>query len=136
MKPRISRAYTPAAVLAAVLALGAPTMAVAGDGHHNGACSADIQTLCPGADTHDAVRSCLQEHKDQLSEACAQKIEARRQRHMAVRNACGTDLASLCPDAQGRDIPHCLFEHRSELSETCTQTLESFHHHCSEQAPS
>lgn len=138
MKHLISRSSAPAAVLAAALAIAVPRVASAGDWHHGGACAADVQTLCPNAAGHDEVRQCLHDHKDQISSECAQKMEARHEQHVAIRNACQADLAGFCPDAQGPDIHHCLFEHRSELSDTCSQTLQSFHHQCKdkEQAPS
>ncbi len=136
MTHRISRAYRPAGLLAVLLALAAPSVALAHDCHHGGACAADIQSLCPNASGHDEVRQCLEQHKDQLSAACTQKIQARHDRHAAIRNACQADLAGFCPDAHGRDIRRCLFDHRDELSDTCSQTLQSFHHPCPEQAPS
>jgi hypothetical protein len=136
MKYAISLSYAAGAAIAAMLALAAPRAASAGEGHHGSACAADVQTLCATASGWDEIRRCLWDHKDQVSPACAEKMEAKHQRHLTVRNACQGDLANFCPDAQGRDIRQCLHEHRDELSEGCSQTLQTFHHHCDDKAPS
>lgn len=137
MKHLISPSYAAAGLLTAALALAAPGVASAGGGWHDaGACAADVQTLCPNASNHDEVRQCLQDHKNQVSATCAEKMAAHHERMVAIRTACQADLAGFCPDAKGPDVRHCLFQHRSALSDGCSQTLQSFHHHCSEQAPS
>lgn len=139
MKQIVSRSRTLGFALAAVLTLAAPGMALAGDGHpckgHNGPCAEDVKALCPDASSRDDARRCLNEHADQVSPACTEKMAARQQRHLAVRTACESDLAALCPDAEGRDVRHCLHEHRGELSATCSQTLDSLRQHCSEHTP-
>src|SRR5262245_16382653 len=70
MRLAVSRSYTPAALLAAALALAAPATASAGKWRHGGACAADVQNLCPDASGHDAIRQCLQQHKDDVSAEC------------------------------------------------------------------
>jgi len=136
MTKTISRSRVVGYALAAAVALTLPGAAFAGDGHsckgHNGPCAQDVQTLCPDASTHEDVHRCLREHADEVSPACAAKMEARREHFQAIRSACQADLDALCPDAQGRDIGRCLHEHRTELSGTCTQTLDSLHKDCSQ----
>ena len=133
MTQLVSKSCTIACALAAVLTLGAPAMVRAGevrtDHGHNGACAGDIKAFCPDAKDRDDVRRCLHEHADQISPACAGKMEARRQRHIAVRNGCTADLTAFCPDAVGRDLHQCLHQHRSELSANCVQTLDSLRGH-------
>ena len=137
MKHMVSRTHTLGFALAAVLVLAAPSMALASDGQpcsgHDWPCAADVKALCPDASSRGEVRRCLHEHADQVSPACAEKMEARRQRHATVLSAGPSHVAALCPDARG-GIRHCLHEHRGELSDTCSQTLDWLHPPCSERS--
>jgi hypothetical protein len=36
-----------------------------------------------------------------------------------MKTACGTDLASFCPDQKGAEARKCLRSHRAELSPSC-----------------
>jgi hypothetical protein len=85
-------------------------------------CAADVARLCPGAQKdHGAIRQCLQEHADQLSQACTAHIDQMKQHLQAAREACQADVAKLCPDVKpgGGRIAACLREHASELSDSC-----------------
>jgi hypothetical protein len=37
-----------------------------------------------------------------------------------MKDACGTDLTSFCPDQKGAEARKCLRTHRAELSPSCT----------------
>ena len=85
-------------------------------------CAADVARLCPGAPKgHGAIRQCLEQNADQLSQACTAHIAQVRQRVEAAREACQADVAKLCPDVKpgGGRVAACLRDHDSQLSDSC-----------------
>jgi hypothetical protein len=88
-------------------------------------CRADVKRLCPGAAGGPAVRACLREHEDALSEACRTRMEAGRERGKAMKDACAADVKAHCAGVergQGR-LHRCLREHQADLSPGCRDAL-------------
>ena len=126
MKPTIVRTDLLLGILALGLLLPATVLAF-GD---RGACRADLQTLCPDAQTPPEIHQCLIDHQNQLSAACAAKIQEMQSRQAAIQAACQGDLQSLCPNAQtAPEIHRCLHENRSQLSAACSAALPKGRHH-------
>ncbi len=99
-------------------------------GPGGGACHADVVRLCSDVrGQRGAVRRCLAEHADDLSEECraqiAQRGEQARSVGKRVRQVCAAELARFCPDLQpGRGgIMRCLRSHEAELSEDCRTAI-------------
>jgi hypothetical protein len=74
--------------LALLAVIAAPTFAHAQGGPMQGACKADIQSLCgsvqPGG---GRIRDCMREHRAQLSAACKVAIADRMLERAGHRNA-------------------------------------------------
>jgi len=100
-------------------------------------CSADIANFCkdvkPG---RGAIMKCLEQHENQLSDACRAyeatmektRVESReaKMHQMRIRQACKDDMAKFCKDAgpaQGGSIK-CLKEHENELSTPCNESIK------------
>lgn len=97
-----------------------------GAGPGGGACHADVMRLCSDVrGQRGAVRGCLAEHADELSEACRAQIAQRGDRARGVgkrvRRACAPELSRFCPDLPPGEggIMRCLRPHQAELSEAC-----------------
>ena len=84
-------------------------------------CQADVARLCPNAQGHQDVRACMQQNADQLSAECKARIDARRAKFQAAREACQPDVAKFCSDVQpgGGRIAACLKQHAAEISDAC-----------------
>jgi hypothetical protein len=73
-------------VLAVVITVGVlsqplTSTAFAARGEGRRACRADVQKLCPDAKPGGGeIRKCLQDHKDELSDACKEAIARRHAR--------------------------------------------------------
>jgi hypothetical protein len=92
-------------------------------------CEEDAKKLCPDAKPGSgAIRKCLEEHRDQLSEACRQRISqsrGRRQGYPPRFQGCEADLDKYCketPPGGGR-LLNCLREHEKDLSEECKKGI-------------
>lgn len=90
------------------------------------ACSAEIQQFCGHIETGQGkLHRCLDEHRAELSSACASKLKQLEARRQAVRQLCAADAGKHCghlQPGQGR-VVRCLREHRAELSPACAAQL-------------
>jgi len=98
-------------------------------------CRDDLARLCPDASARPAVRSCLREHADEVSQACRDRIQAARRRPPEGRRpgaerrprarACQEDVKRLCSDVErgGGAVIACLRERESDLSQACREAL-------------
>jgi hypothetical protein len=118
------------ALMAAVVACtGLPSSALA----QNRACVDDVQQYCPGVQPGGGrIMQCLKAHETDLSAACKNQLQtaqsrgqAARTHAQAIRQACQSDLATLCHDvgSGGGRMLQCLQQHRADLSATCQATL-------------
>jgi hypothetical protein len=84
-------------------------------------CANDIAKFCsdvkPGG---GRILGCLQEHRDDLSASCRDRIANARERRNML-GACRDDAAQFCRDVRpgGGRIIQCLREHSSGLSGEC-----------------
>ncbi len=90
-------------------------------------CGEEIAKFCkdvrPGG---GRILNCLDEHRNELSDICRNKLEGARQRLMEAQRACTGDVERFCNDVrpgQGR-IVKCLREHTEELSTACRKIAE------------
>jgi len=90
--------------------------------HDKGACKADIEQFCKGAQPGSGqIRECLKQNKDKLSSTCQAKMEKAKERHLA----CKDDKEKFCKDiqpGQGR-VRDCMKSHENELSSQCRAFL-------------
>ncbi|MDJ0788860.1 MAG: cysteine rich repeat-containing protein [Myxococcota bacterium] len=127
---RIAACFALALVLTpwGAAAQGQPPSRGAGAG--GGACHADVMRLCSDVrGQRGAVRRCLAEHKDELTEDCraqiAQRSEQARSVGKRVRQACAAELARFCPELTPGEggMMRCLRPHEAELSEDCRAAI-------------
>ncbi len=135
----VKRFMIAAVAMMAVLALGA-SVGVAdpngGEGRrgNKGACKADVERLCGDVSSRKEARQCLMDNQDQLSDACQEHMEHKRQRHEArraqIEQACGADIQQFCSGIEDhKELRSCMREHREELSDSCTEALKSNRKH-------
>ena len=91
-----------------------------------GPCFEDRQKFCndvqPGA---GRLYECLEEHEDQLSNACKQHVNAMSEKFSQFADACRNDLAKYCPQVkpgEGRGLA-CLRGNEDKLTEACRNAL-------------
>lgn len=118
---------TKIAMLLGAVLLCAPVLGHADEAAGSqGPCKADYEKFCkdvkPG---HGRIIKCMNEHKDDLSAECKEKIAARKEKrqeaHEAWEKACGDDVKSLCADVKAGHgaIRKCLRENKEKLSDGC-----------------
>ncbi len=95
-------------------------------------CAADIQKFCkdvqPGG---GRIAQCLKSHATDLSPACKEKAEERKEKMHAFEQACKDDLAKFCKDVkpgQGRKIK-CLEDNEANLAPPCQSAVSHMHGH-------
>jgi len=87
-------------------------------------CADDVARLCKDSD-RGAIRDCMREHESDLSPACRQHLEQRKQHYAGAREACQNDIKKFCSDVkrgEGR-IADCMRQHASELEPACKAKL-------------
>ena len=89
-------------------------------------CMEDVKRLCPEAKTKQEIRNCMKMHKDELSDACKEKMATAKKKIQGIRQACADDLKKFCGDVQagrGRKLK-CLKEHEADLSPSCREAMQ------------
>jgi len=102
------------------------------------ACSAEIAQFCPNVKPDAAaIMSCLEEHENELSEACKKyeatmmgtKVEKweKAQDIRTFRRVCMEDIVKFCSDADPAKsgLLRCLGAHDQEISEPCRGWLKA-----------
>ena len=90
-------------------------------------CAEEISKYCkevkPGG---GRILDCLNEHQQDLSASCKNKLEEAKKRLMEAQKACTGDMEKFCKDVQpgGGRILKCLREHTEELSPACREVIE------------
>lgn len=87
-----------------------------------GPCYDDVQKLCKSETPGKGhIWNCLQEHENQLSDACRAHREGLKEKHKAFMDACKADMQSYCKDqkpGRGQKI-RCLRQNKDKLSDAC-----------------
>ena len=98
------------------------------------ACRNDIKTLCSGVERGKGAKmQCLVANKTKASAECQAAMVAIQER-MATRGlkqagkpgrfaACRTDIATLCPEAKGKERAQCLRANQAKVSPACGEAL-------------
>jgi hypothetical protein len=113
--------------LALLVLLGTASLATAQAAR--GACQDDVARFCgDAAGDRRAVRDCLREHQEELSQQCKDRIAHMGRMHGRGGgrfSACRADVQKLCGDTgPGKEsIRDCLREHEDELSDGCRTRL-------------
>jgi Cysteine rich repeat len=98
------------------------------------ACEGDARKFCAGVEPGGGrIARCLQQHANELSDACrsgGEKLrengEARREVLRDVQQGCRDDLGKFCSDVKpgGGRLARCLKSHQNELSQSCTTAIQ------------
>jgi len=93
-----------------------------------GPCAEDKEKFCSQAKGKDqeAMRSCMETHKDRLSAGCRRKIESMAQGKEG-RGPCAEDKEKFCSQAKGKGkkaMRSCMEANKDRLSEGCRKVLE------------
>ena len=98
------------------------------------ACEGDVKKFCAGVQPGGGrIARCLQQHTNELSDACRgqgekmrERGEARRETMRDLRQACRDDVAKFCSNVKpgGGRIAQCLKAHQSELSQSCASAMK------------
>lgn len=109
-----------------LLMMAAVAFAGPGDRRGGGPCAAEVERLCPDAEGRAERRQCLMDNKAQLSDACLERIDKRKEARAAVRAACAEDAKSFCPGlGKGKELRQCMREHREQLSDSCVEAIKT-----------
>lgn len=116
---------TAALLFAGLFSAGA---ALAQDARPMQVCKADADKLCASAERGGGRMRCLVENEAKLSGECKAVITKMQEARNAVREACKTDISSLCAaadaDKEGRRAGmRCLRENQAKLSKGCADAL-------------
>jgi hypothetical protein len=93
------------------------------------ACQSDIANLCPEAAKGGGRAQCLKQNEAKLSPECGAAVkqirEARQQGAKQAREACKTDVQTLCGSVEkGRGAAmQCLRQNEAKVSPPCAQAL-------------
>lgn len=81
-------------------------------------CGAEIRSLClrPWSFTPDAIASCVEENRAQLSLEC--------QGFWETAHMCQLEMAQVCGGLNPLTIKGCLANSKQEFSPTCQETLD------------
>jgi hypothetical protein len=122
------------------------TLVLAGTGSADAAdpCGPDVKKFCSGvAKGKGRIAQCLDEHQDQLSDACRALRDKSGPSSAKPRSGCQADVAQFCKGIKkgGGRVTKCLDEHADQLSATCREIREKhglviskFRSACSEDA--
>ncbi len=96
-------------------------------------CADDVKQFCQGVRPGGGrIVQCLKAHETDLSAACQKRlqtaqsgVQTARTRAQAIRQACESDMATLCQDVGSRVGPkiRCLQQHKADLSAACQAAL-------------
>lgn len=90
-------------------------------------CADDVASFCKGVQPGQGrLAQCLKQHSNELSPACKENIQIKKEKFQDFVQACKADEEKLCSDikpGQGR-ITRCLKQHEGELSPECKEKME------------
>ncbi len=115
---------TAAAGLLALLLSGAALAA------NKNPCADDVNKFCRGVERGGGrIAQCLNRHADELSPVCRERIDAARELHKELVEACKADLQKQCKDTQpgGGRLMKCLYAHEPDLAPKCRDKVDEAH---------
>ena len=103
--------------LFAGIAMAEPSqpMPMAGGDLSSHPCKADADKLCPGTKPGKGLGECLEQHVDQLSQACKDKWMA--------DHPCYADRTKLCPGMKGKEALECMKKNKDKISAACKERM-------------
>ncbi len=124
-------------LIAAFLIVG-PMFAARASAADKNPCAQDIAKFCKDVKPDfRSIMACLEEHENELSDACktheakmgGRRMEVREEirERVKFRKACNDDIVKLCKDADpaGGGVVKCLQQHEKELSAPCGERLKA-----------
>ena len=91
-----------------------------------GPCAEDYQKFCKDVRPGEGrAAKCMNEHKDELSDACKQAAEKAKEKLKGISEACKEDAQQFCKDIKpgSGNILRCLRDHKEEVSAGCKQAF-------------
>lgn len=116
------RLRVPALILAVSLAL--PAVAFSGIPVEERPCMDELEKFCKDVKPGEGrIIKCLQEHDQELSAVCRDKLRSVLKRIDEAQQACGQDIATYCADVKpgGGRLIKCLSPHFNELTPVCRE---------------
>lgn len=113
-------------VMVAVAACLAVAATAADAASMKGPCAADAEKLCQGVPaSRGQMMQCLRAHRNEVSDACKQRIAKMKSALRELRAACHADAQKSCKGVApgGGRLVQCLMEHEAELSPACKKEL-------------
>jgi hypothetical protein len=97
---------------------------------HFEACAPDREAFCSDVTDRHAMRKCMHDHWEQLSEPCQTAItEFMQARHDRIKAACANDEDTLCADSKAdeRTLRQCMRSNWASVSQPCRDAVADFH---------
>jgi hypothetical protein len=116
--------HVPALVLAVLLAFPAATFPA--EPAEQRPCMNELDKFCKEVKPGEGrIIKCLQEHDQELSAVCRDKVQSILKRLEEAKQACGQDIGTFCADVKpgGGRLIKCLSPHFNELAPTCREKL-------------
>lgn len=93
-------------------------------------CAQDVAQFCKGVERGGGrIARCLNQHAEQLSPVCRERIDAAKELHKELVEACKGDIEKQCRDVQpgGGRIARCLNQHEPDLTPKCRDKVDEAH---------
>lgn len=91
-----------------------------------GPCAQEMRKLCPDhRPGSEGFRECFEQHKDELTPQCQERLAQGQERVEKMRAACETEIETHCSEAGqgGGRLMQCLNRHFADLSDGCKQAM-------------
>ncbi len=93
-------------------------------------CAQDVAQFCRGVERGGGrIAKCLNQHAEQLSPVCRERLDAAKELHKELVEACKGDIEKQCKDVQpgGGRIAKCLNQHEPDLTPKCRDKVDEAH---------
>jgi hypothetical protein len=124
--PYRNRCFIPL-ISAALLSIGVMTapMVMASE---TTPCLEEIEKYCNHVTPGEGTLKCLQEHDNDLSTTCREKLVANNRKILNVQQHCAGDIGTFCRGVvpESARILKCLSGHRDELAPDCREIITAW----------